>query len=123
MIPPEWKNYRYSSQMTAVRMLAEAGQVTEAVELFDQMELQAPSEEGEPVFDLRPMALGDLFSKLIQLNRREGLEWAERQLTRLSATGVYPYSAASDIIQELLSDEFDQAQSIYARARSPFSRK
>ena len=120
MIPPEWKNYRYSSQMTAVRMLAEAGQVTEAVELFDQMELQAPSEEGEPVHDLRHMALVALFPRLIELDRREGLEWAERQLTRLSATGVYPYSAASDIIQELLSDEFDQAQSIYARAIAHF---
>ena len=126
MIPPEWKNYRYSSQMTAVRMLAEAGQVTEAVELFDQMELQAPSEEGEPVHDLRHMALVALFPRLIELDRREGLEWAERQLTRLSATGVYPYSAASDIIQELLiiqelfSDEFDQAQSIYGRAIAHF---
>ena len=120
MIPPEWKNYRYSSQLVAVSRLAEAGQEKEAVELFDRMEFQGPDEEGKPAYDLRQVALMNLFPRLVELDRPEALEWAESGLARLSAEGAYPYSAAVEIIQELLSDNFDRAQSIYAQAITHF---
>lgn len=122
-LPMDWFNYRRSSQMNAVRLLASSGAVQEAAELFERMDPPEIGPGGKVGEDLREVALLTLIPRLIKADRAEGLDWALRMLRRLGASGNYPYMAAQQVIQELLGDEPLEAEGVYGEAIAHFEKE
>lgn len=121
-VPAEWFNHRHAFQMNAVRLLAAAGEVQEAADLFERMEPPPPDQWGLPDWDLREQALTALLPARLKGNRREALAWAVPALGMLSASGSYPYLAARRVIEELLRDDPHQAEAVYAEALDRFQK-
>lgn len=120
-IPVGWYNYRHAFQMNAVAVLASAGRVDEAMELFERME---PPEQiaDDPSQDLREQALLALTLKFIQLEDEKGMAWARDAVRRLAATPPYPYLAAQRLISYFLEKDPFEAEAIYAEAVAAFER-
>jgi len=121
-VPAEWFNHRHAFQMNAVRLLAAAGEVQEASDLFERMEAPQPDKWGLPDWDLREQALLALLPAKLRSERREALNWAVAALTRFSASGNYPYQAARRLIEELLRDDLPRAEALYAEAVDRFQK-
>ena len=123
-LPLDWYNYRSASQFNGVRILAAAGKPRQAAELLERMEAPQLLAGGEMAdsMDLREAALEILLPKVLLADRETGLAWGVRLLRRFGAGGPYPYGAAQTVIQELLSDDPIQAESVYTEAVSQFGK-